>query len=277
MQLYNGSTSSIIAVDGTFPTTTVLTPAADSHLALRLLHNPTVMSMQCLVGGGSALHEAAILSDLMPTTVAGGKYTDCPTDAHFRLFAVAHKQYLRDLYAAGITVFVGIGSRNEQGFTDGLCDGAYTATVLVECNGSKLVVVQCSSSGREFVMLVPHEHTSHIVWQALKRANRLWLLRGLVEVYSALAALLHRPPLNAEQLIMLLGADKLEGKRSGWYSSGAYCESVMRGARLFQFRALYGYKKGYTEWQKWYTDCKRRGGECNRYHDVPLKRTLSFS
>jgi hypothetical protein len=260
MQQFNGNSSSSMAIDGTFPTTTCLKSDYPEHTqALRQTSNGTVIVLTCLAGGGGALHDAAVLSDMMPTTVAGGRYTDCPQQQHYALFTVSHKQHLRSLYAGGLRVFVAIGLLNEQRFTDALCEGPFTSTTVLESNCSRLVLVQCGSSGREFVMLLPYEHMSHCVWQALKRANRLWLLAGLVDLFSALAALQKRPALDAEQLLLIVGPDKLEGGR-GWYTSGAYCESVMRGARRLQFRALFGTSEGDLKWQQWYRECKQRAG-----------------
>ena len=132
----------------------------------------------------------------------------------------------------------------------------------IDTNGSKLVLVQCEDTRAEFLMVVPHEHCSHILWQALKRSNRLWLIAGfkLADVFSTLATLPRSAALNPVQLLTLIGDEKAAGNgSSGWYSSGAYCESVMRGARLYQFKALYGEEQGSAKWALWYKTCKARG------------------
>ena len=53
----------------------------------------------------------------------------------------------------------------------------------------------------------------------------------------------------------MVGEEKAEGKGKGWYTSGAYCESVMKSRRL-QYIKVYGKEKGETLWRKWYLGCK---------------------
>ena len=101
----------------------------------------------------------------------------------------------------------------------------------------------------------------------MKPGTRLWLLKGLVTVKAALAALLGSAPPLVDTLLGLIGGDKL----AGWYKGGAYCEAVMTTARRLQFRAVYGNKKGDELWRVWYTSCKSRAGARRR----PPRRTPS--
>ena len=265
LQAHNGSYSSGLSVSGTFPTTTTLNPAAANHAwTLRHPTNAAVIVLQELLGGGVPLHEAALLSNMTPTTVPGD-YTKCPKDADFALFAQPYADFLREQYAHGVRSFVCVGTRNEAAVLDALCPRGHTAVCLAEHNNSRLLLVlgvgENGSDGRQFLLLVPHEHMSHVMWQALSRSSRLWLLAGLVHCVSALQALRGKARPDAKGLLELVGPEKAEGKRSGWFSSGAYAESVMRGARRLQFiRAFGGEEEGLAKWQAWYTDCKRRAG-----------------
>jgi hypothetical protein len=108
----------------------------------------------------------------------------------------------------------------------------------------------------------PFEHRSHMAWGALKHENRLLLAAGSAVTASPVRALLELEPLDITTLLALVGPEAKagEGKRSGWYSGGAYCEAVMR-QRMFAFMVAYGRGEGQRLWREWYLDCKRRGGE----------------
>ena len=92
--------------------------------------------------------------------------------------------------------------------------------------------------------------------QALKEANRLWLLEGFVTVFAARAALLGSAPPQVEKLLGVIGGAKFQG----WYRGGAYCEHVMNTVRRMQFHAVYGPEEGEKRWKDWYRDCKSRAG-----------------
>lgn len=115
-----------------------------------------------------------------------------------------------------------------------------------------------------FLQVSPPEHLSHMLWQALRFETRMLLLAGAATVFALLRALLSLPALDAAKLIGLVGLEGRlgEGKPKGWYTSGAYCEAVMRVVRPLQFVAAFGEEEGMKLWQAWYTKCKQRAGEC---------------
>jgi hypothetical protein len=119
-----------------------------------------------------------------------------------------------------------------------------------------------------FLQASPPEHMSHIMWQALKLETRMVLAAGAATIMAPLCALLSLHALDATKLINLAGLKGRlgEGKLKGWYTTGAYCEAVMKVVRPLQFIAAYGEERGLKLWLAWYKECKRRAGRCNVYH-----------
>ena len=116
---------------------------------------------------------------------------------------------------------------------------------------------------------------SQTVWQALQEETRLWVLEGLVAVFSARAALLGSAPPQVVKLIGIVGGAKKKPEKKGWYTSGAYCEAVMKTTRRYQFIAVHGPDDGERLWQEWYKGCKLRAGasQSSRRSRPPPSRT----
>ena len=64
---------------------------------------------------------------------------------------------------------------------------------LLVSNGTTLEL-HVPRTGKPVLVLLPHEHESHILWHSMKEGTRLWVLEGLADVYAAAVALLGRPP-----------------------------------------------------------------------------------
>ena len=102
----------------------------------------------------------------------------------------------------------------------------------------------------------------------------MWVLEGLVAVFTARAALLDCLPPQVDKLIGIVGGAKKKPGKKGWYTSGAYCESVMKTTRRVQFIMVHGKRDGDLLWQRWYRECKSRASasESRRHCRQPPRR-----
>lgn len=167
-------------------------------------------------------------------------------------------------------MFVEVTSSNLGSLKEALRDGP-TEPIrryeLLHVNGTCLELLAPPQGGAVLVVL-PHEHLSHVLWSQLNEAGRLQLLLGFHAVFGALAALLDLPRPRIDDLVTAVKAKTL--KPTGIVAgSGAYMEACMR-AKLFVFIAMHGETEGRARWLAWYTECKSRAG------DVLLVRVLSF-
>ena len=105
----------------------------------------------------------------------------------------------------------------------------------------------------------------------------MWVLEGLVAVFAARAALLDYLPPQVDKLIGIVGGAKKSPEKKGWYTSGAYCEAVMKTTRRWQFIAVHGKTNGELLWQRWYTDCKQYAGVSQTKPPPQLPTGLSLA
>lgn len=129
---------------------------------------------------------------------------------------------------------------------------------LLHVNGTSLELL-ATPQGDAVLVVLPHEHLSHVLWSQLNEAGRLQLLLGFHAVFGVLAALLGRRPPRIDNLLTAVKAKTL--KPTGIVAgSGAYMEACMR-SKLFVFIAVHGETEGRARWLAWYTECKTRAGE----------------
>ena len=114
LQQHGGSSSSRLAVIGTFPTTYVLDKTRPDHdKTLADPTNSTNLVVNTLLGrgeDGSMVRNSAVVANLMPTTVRGG-YEKVPGDSVFRLFHDDFIAFLRKLLDANVRVIFAISDR----------------------------------------------------------------------------------------------------------------------------------------------------------------------
>ena len=81
--------------------------------------------------------------------------------------------------------------------------------------------------------------------------------QGWLECMCLRAELLGIAPPLTDQLLGAVAANPYQG----WYTNGAYIESVMKVTNRMRYRAVYGLEKGDELWAKYYEDAKARGGD----------------
>jgi hypothetical protein len=162
----------------------------------------------------------------------------------------------RVLFDAGLQLVHCISPKNGDALRRVLHGGEPNPRIreLLVSNGTTLEL-HVPRTGKPVLVLLPHEHESHILWHSMKEGTRLWVLEGLADVYAAAVALLGRPPPPTTELLAAVRAVKYVE----WYRGGAYMEAVMK-AKLAVFIAVFGVDVGTARWRAWYTGCKRRAG-----------------
>ena len=160
------------------------------------------------------------------------------------------------LFNAGLQLVHCISPKNGDALRRVLHGGEPNPRIreLLVSNGTTLEL-HVPRTGKPVLVLLPHEHESHILWHSMKEGTRLWVLEGLADVYAAAVALLGRPPPPTTELLAAVRAVKYVE----WYRGGAYMEAVMK-AKLAVFIAVFGVDVGTARWRAWYTGCKRRAG-----------------
>ena len=109
-------------------------------------------------------------------------------------------------------MFVELTSSNLGSLKEALRDGPVEPLrryELLHVNGTRLELLVPPRGGAVLVVL-PHEHLSHVLWSQLNEPGRLQLLLRFHAVFGVLAALLDRPPPRIDDLVTAVKAKTLQ-------------------------------------------------------------------
>ena len=211
-------------VVGTFPTTTVMkqgTPTGEdgSTEALSYVGNATVGVTALLEGvTPDGLSGITFRTNLMPTTVA--RYDDLPDATDFAAFADCAIADMEAALQAGLCLIHAISPKVRPVVETALSNhngGQEVERQTLYSGFGASVELYTLTSGAVVLVTYPIEHTSHVLWCAMKPVTRLHVLAGLACSFALRAAITGgRPPL-IDTLQQMIGAVKYKL----WYSSGA--------------------------------------------------------